>query len=83
MRNPEHSAGWRQATLASSRRYNDRLWLICNGCHRSYLVMHDEFVAFHQLDPSTTFLRESKCLRCVIAETREDRVGRRHMAARF
>ena len=57
---------WRQATLASARRFADRLWLYCNGCHRSYLVMHDEFVAFHQLESATTFPAINKRLRCVV-----------------
>jgi hypothetical protein len=43
----------------------ERLWLICNAYPRSYLVMHDEVVAFHQLDPSTPFLIVNKRLRCV------------------
>jgi len=57
---------WKKATLASSRRYKDRLWLICNCCHRSYLVMHDEFVAFHRLEPTTPFLLINMRLRCVV-----------------
>ncbi len=57
---------WKQATLAGSRRHAERLWLICNACQRSYLVMHDEFVAFHRLDPSTPFPLLSKRMRCVI-----------------
>ena len=56
---------WKPATLAGSRRHAERLWLICNACQRSYIVMHDEFVAFHGLDPSTTFLLINKRLRCV------------------
>src|SRR5690606_38807516 len=43
----------------------DRLWLICNACQRSYLVMHDEFVAFHGLDPATAFPTVNKRMRCV------------------
>ena len=57
---------WRQATLAGARRYQDRLWLICNACQRSYLVMHDEFAAFHRLEPTTPFLLINKRLRCVV-----------------
>jgi hypothetical protein len=56
---------WRKATLAGSRAHHDRLWLICNYCQRSYLVMHDEFVAFHRLGSSTPLLLINKRLRCV------------------
>ena len=57
---------WEPATLAGSRRHAERLWLICNACHRSYLVMHDAFVAFHQLEPAMTFPAVNKRLRCVV-----------------
>lgn len=39
---------------------------MCNGCHRSYLVMHDEFVAFHRLESETPFLLINTRLRCVV-----------------
>lgn len=58
--------GWKTATVAGARRYQDRLWLICNCCQRSYLVMHDEFVAFHRLGPTTPFLLINRRLRCVV-----------------
>ena len=57
---------WPRATLASTRRHNDKLWLYCNGCHRSYTVLHDEFVAFHGLDHELTFPEINARMRCII-----------------
>jgi hypothetical protein len=47
-------------------RYQDRLSLICNACQRSYLIMHDEFAAFHRLEPTTPCLLINRRLRCVV-----------------
>ena len=59
---PEDDA-WTHATLARSD--NDKIWLQCGGCRRSYTVMLDEFVAHHRLDPKTPFLIVAERLRCV------------------
>lgn len=60
---------WKSATLSCSR--DEKLWLHCGGCFRSYTVRFQAFVTFHDLAPETPFLIVNERMRCVACGERK------------